>query len=61
MHTFAIRLLLTACCFCTEAISLTLLLRDQLFHSVPARCLEGGWEAGAASRRGFAFLRMQYE
>lgn len=61
MSTFVVRFLLTASCFCTVAVSLTLLLREQLFHSVPARCVESGWEAGAASRRGFAFLQMQYE
>lgn len=61
MRTLIVRFLLTASFFCTAAVSLTLLLRDELFHSVPARCVEGGWEAGAASRRGFAFLRMQYE
>lgn len=61
MRTFLVRFLLSACCFCTVAASLTFLLRDQLFHSVPARCLESGWEAGAGSRRGFAFVRMQHE
>jgi hypothetical protein len=61
MSKLFVRFLLTACCFCAAAVSLTMLLRDQIFHSVPARCLEGNWEAGAASRRGFAYLRMQYE
>lgn len=61
MFTLVVRFLLTACCFCVVAVGLTFLLRDQIFHPVPARCLESGWDAGAASRRGFAFLRMQYE
>ncbi|WP_271007977.1 hypothetical protein [Paucibacter sp. B51] len=61
MSKLFVRFLLTAFCFCAAAVSLTMLLRDQLFHPVPARCLEGDWEAGAASRRGFAYLRMQYE
>ncbi|MDN3542997.1 hypothetical protein QWZ02_00895 [Kinneretia asaccharophila] len=61
MGSLFVRFLLTACCFCAAAVGLTFLLRDQLFHPVPARCLEGKWVDGAASRRGFAFLRMQYE
>lgn len=61
MSAFISRFLMTACCLCAAAVGLTFLLRDQLFHAVPARCLESGWEDGGGSRRGFAFLRMQYE
>lgn len=61
MHTLVLRLLLTASCFCGATVGLAWLLRDQMFHRVPARCLEGHWEEGAASRRGFAILHLQYE
>jgi hypothetical protein len=62
MDALIIRFLLTACCFCPVAVGLTWLLGDQLFHPVPARCLGGKWVEGSVStRRGHAFLRMQYE
>lgn len=61
MRGFFLLFLAAALCFGSASVFLTWLLRDQLFHPVPARCLEGNWEAGAASRRGFAYLRMQYE
>ncbi len=61
MSKLFVRFLLTACCFCAAAVSLTMLLRDQLFHPVPARCLEGKWVDGGGVKRGFAYLRMQYE
>lgn len=61
MGSLFVRFLLTACCFCAAAVSLTMLLRDQLFHPVPARCLEGEWVDGGGVKRGFAYLRMQYE
>jgi hypothetical protein len=61
MSKLFVRFLLTACCFCAVAVGLTFLLRDQLFHPVPARCLEGKWVDRGGLRRGFAFLSMQYE
>lgn len=61
MSKLFVRFLLTAFCFCAAAVSLTMLLRDQLFHPVPARCLEGEWVDGGGVKRGFAFLSMQYE